>query len=195
MGDLVNRHPREQLLAVHLHRARGLGEIGSNQQQARRDGGIEQGEVVLAEHSLGEHARHRPHLRPQQQPAGGAERVVQRPEILSRVFPAEAHAPRRAPARSEPLRGQRLEHRPHRLQVGGDPTGAIDRFQGWQLLGELEAGVLAHAAGELQRQRLHRLAVHLSSGRRPGDQLAHALRGAPVDRVHTWRVEPIPISS
>ncbi len=161
-----------ELLAVDLHRARGLGEVGGDEQQARRDRGVEQREVVLAEDPLGEHARHRPDLGAEQQPAGGARarRTAARGPVPG--VPVEAHRRRRGARAGPGLLGQGLQDGPHRLEVGGDPAGAVDRFQRGQLRRERETRVVADAAGRSgQRQRLQRLAANTRPGarRRAGD--------------------------
>ena len=101
---------------------------------------------------------------------------------------------RRGAASGPAPAGQRLEHRAHRLQVGGDPAGAIDRFERGQLARGAQARSTRSHGGRTAAPAAARLSPSDPRGRalspgRPGDQLPHALRGAPVDGVHTWRVE------
>ena len=118
VGDLVDRHPQHELVAVDAEVARRLRQVRREQQQPRRHAGVEQREVVLAEHALGEHARERPDLRAEQEARGRAQRPGQRaggcPDLVDAL-------------------GQRRQQRAHRLQVGRDPRRPVDGLERRQL--------------------------------------------------------------
>ena len=67
--DLVERDPAQQLVGLGVERRRRRGEVGRDEQQPRGRVGLEDRELVLAEHALGEHARHRADLDRQQRAA------------------------------------------------------------------------------------------------------------------------------
>ena len=62
----MDAHPQHELVPIDAQVAGGDREVGGQQEQARLDRVVEQGEVVLAEHPLREHAREGADLCPQQ---------------------------------------------------------------------------------------------------------------------------------
>jgi hypothetical protein len=148
VGDLVDGHPQNQLVAIHGEVACRECQVGSEQQQPWRYAVVEQRQVVLAQHPLGEHAGQRADLGTQQEPRGRAQ------------GPGE-----RAGGWRLDVVGERLHERSHALQVGGDPARPVDHLERRQLARQLQPAVGAHALGEVVRERLDRAGAHASIGR------------------------------
>ena len=83
-------------------------EVGRHEQQPRRAGGVEHGELVLAEHAPGEEAGDRAGLGAQQHAAGGADDPAERAGALAELL------------------GHRVQHAAHRAEVGVGPLVAAD---------------------------------------------------------------------
>ena len=75
VGDLVERDPAHQLLAVGVEGADRVVEVRLDEQQPRSRVGVEQHDLVLAEHALGEEADDHADLGGQQQPGDRCERA------------------------------------------------------------------------------------------------------------------------
>ena len=128
--DLVERDPAQQLVGLGVERRRRHGEVGRHEQQPRGRLGLEDRELVLAEHALGEHPRHRADLDGQQRARGRADRAGERAHALAELV------------------GHRVEHRLERVQVALDPQRPVDRLGVRQRVG-LQAGVGGDEPGGL----------------------------------------------
>ena len=115
-----------------------LAEVRQHEQQARRailDRLVEQHELVLPEHALGEVAEHDADLGAQHDPHPDLDRRLERPEVLGRALE------------------HRVEQEPHRVDVARHPFAAADALGRRQRPGRLESGVGDHARLGLRRQR------------------------------------------
>ena len=142
--------------------------LGDDEQQPRGRLGLEDRELVLAEHALAEDPRHGADLDRQQRAARGPDRARERAHAL-----AEAGR-------------DRVEHRLQRGQVGLDPQRAVDRLGVRQLGGgqpgvgrDEPRGLLGRAGDVLEGRRLGR-------GLEPGDALGDGGGELPVDHA-TYR--------
>ena len=117
VGDLVDRHPQHQLVAVDAEVARGLREVRREQQQARR------------------HRRRRAARGRTGRARAGRACPVSAPTWAPSSSPeTERSGPASGPvAVAEALASSGAEQRAHRLQVGGDPGRAVDDLERRQL--------------------------------------------------------------
>ena len=129
--DLVERDPAQQLVGLGVERRRPprRGWASTNSSRAGASG-VEDRELVLAEHALGEHPRHRADLDGQQRARGRADRAGERAHALAELV------------------GHRVEHRLQRVQVALDPQRPVDRLGVRQRVGH-QAGVGGDEPGGL----------------------------------------------
>ena len=87
VGGLVERDPAQEEVAIDLEAGSRGGEVGPDEEQPGRPGGADQGDVVLADHPLGEIADREPHLGPgrgaHDRPLNAGGSAVARPDIRS----------------------------------------------------------------------------------------------------------------
>ena len=89
VGDLVQRHPGHELVLLGAERLHRLAEVREHEQQARRpvlDRLVEQHQLVLAEHALGQVADDHPDLGAQDDAHPDLDRRLERPEVVARAL-------------------------------------------------------------------------------------------------------------
>ncbi len=137
MGDLVDRDPGGELVAVETQVASGLRQIRRQQQQTRGLLGVQQRDVVLAEYALREDPGDRANLGAQQELGDRAHRRRQRSVAVARCVVSGSSSGRIVAMLASIQRGRSISSNV------------------WQTLWGLQAGVGADARGEPLRQRLH----------------------------------------
>ena len=103
--DLVQRDPAQQFVGVGLEADRGLREVRRDEQQPRRRLGLEDRELVLAQHPLAEQAGDGADLDCEQRARGGADGAGERPEAATEAA------------------GDGIEHGAQRRQVASIQSG------------------------------------------------------------------------
>ena len=162
VGDLVDRHPQHQLVAVDAQGACGLREVGA---PAAAAAAALRRRAARGRTDRAPAARAPPSAHPPARRAAGPRR--------SAAAPPRSPLARRA-ARSAASSSGRIVFRLAAIQAGGRrPRARAARDDGWRPLYALTR------AREVAGEGLDRLSAHAPGGGEPGDQLSYPLRGAP----------------
>ena len=163
----MERHPGHELPLVGAEHPDGLSQVREHEQQpglAVLHRLVEQHELVLPEHPLGEVAEHDPHLRRQHEPHPDFGRGLERADV---------------PPRPLQDRVQQLAHRP---DVGVDPLPPADALRRRKRTCGTKAGVLddPHLGLGRERCQVDRRHARIAAS---GHQARDPLGDDPVDHV------------